>query len=492
MRPMLKKAARLMHEGSLAMAELEHNGVRVDMRYLDSQIKGVGREMKEYESKLTGDKIWREWKKMFGDKSKLGSKEQLGKVIFEKMGYARKKGQAKKVKSENGDYQSKREGKNDENAFGDCDLPFVKDYFKWQKLIKLKTTYLEGIMREQVDGRIHPFFNLHKTITYRSSSNMVNWQNVPVRNKKIAEIIRRCYIPEPGEHFVEIDYAQQEVRVAACHCKDRRLIAYINDPKTDMHRDMAMKMFMLTEKEVGMLRKTDSDVRDFSKNRFVFPEFYGSTYFQCAPALWSGVLKGTATIGEGGPTLIDHLKAKGIKSLGDCEAGASLKNGTFVAQVQKAEKFMWETTFHEYTSWKLAQYDEYLRKGFFDLFTGFRVEALLARNDVLNYRIQGDAFLCLLQAMVWILQDIKKYKMRARMVGEIHDSHQASVHPKWIQDYLSLCKEIMVDRLRKEWDWIIVPLDTESEVAAIDESWGSKKVWSLSGGRWSLPTAKVA
>ena len=75
-------------------------------------------------------------------------------------------------------------------GYFDFKAKFVKRYLKIKKLKKARSTYLRGILRETVDGFIHPFFNLNLVITYRSSSDHPNFQNIPVRNAEIKKPLR--------------------------------------------------------------------------------------------------------------------------------------------------------------------------------------------------------------------------------------------------------------------------------------------------------------
>ena len=50
-----------------------------------------------------------------------------------------------------------------------------------RKLKKVRDTYLDAFLREQVDGYLHPFFSLHTVKTFRSSSERINFQNIPKR-----------------------------------------------------------------------------------------------------------------------------------------------------------------------------------------------------------------------------------------------------------------------------------------------------------------------
>lgn len=479
MKATTRDANKLLLEGSLALSEIESNGVRVDMSYLEAQIQSAEFKIKEMQAELRRDRIYREWKKLYGDKTKLGSKEQLAKVIFDVMGHERPKGTSKKHRNEDGS-AIKRESKYNAEVFQDVDEPFVKTYFRCEKWKKLKGTYLEGIRREAVLGDndcwfVHPFYHLHKVISYRSSCSQPNFQNVIARNAELSKIIRSCYIPRKGNHLGENDYGTQEVRISACYNGDPVLISYIKDKSKDMHRDMAAKLFGFKTK--WMIENADwakKRVRDWAKNRFVFPQFYGQVHFECAKALWRGVMGGDTL--PDGTNILDHLKKQGIKELGDCEPGAELRSGTFVKRVKEVEDFLWNETFTAYTAWKNRWYAEYLRKGYFNLFTGFRISGLFKRNDVLNYSIQGDAFLCLLQALVWILKATHKYKMKTLIVGEIHDSFQFDGPGSEFQDFLDLSYEIMVSKMMKSRPWITVPLEVEMEVCPQDKPWVDKKV----------------
>jgi hypothetical protein len=47
-------------------------------------------------------------------------------------------------------------------------------------------------------------------------------------------------------------------------------------------------------------------------------------------------------------------------------------------------------------------------------------------------------------------------------------------HPRETEDVIALAREIMCKRIMKHWDWIIVPLVADAEVAPINGSWHDK------------------
>ena len=70
-------------------------------------------------------------------------------------------------------------------------------------------------------------------------------------------------------------------------------------------------------------------------------------------------------------------------------------------------------------------------------------------------------------------------KWKTKIVGQIHDSIVADVHKSELKDFLHLCRRIMIDDLRKEWKWIIVPLEIEAEVG--ETNWFDKKEVDIDG-----------
>jgi hypothetical protein len=46
---------------------------------------------------------------------------------------------------------------------------------------------------------------------------------------------------------------------------------------------------------------------------------------------------------------------------------------------------------------------------------------------------------------------------------------------KLLDDFLGLAQEVMVNKLRKHWDWILVPLEVEAEVSPVDGNWHQKE-----------------
>jgi DNA polymerase-1 len=480
-------AYRLLAEGAIALARVEENGVRVDRDYLLSAIQKTEARVADITKELQGKKLYARWRREFGEKTNLGSREQLAHMVFTVMGY-----EAKAYTTGGDTGFGKVRAKADKTAFEEIDNKFVKALLKIEQLKKAKSTYLEGIKTELVEHSrgnfyVHPSYMLNTVRSYRSSCNSPNFQNIPVRDPDLGDLIRRCYIPSEGFQLVELDFAQLEVRIIACHSKDRKLVEYIVDDK-DMHGDMACALFMLKPEQVN--KKV---VRHAAKNMFVFPEFYGSVAPQCAADLWKGMRLSNAKVEGTETTVIDWLVSKGITERGKCEVGEEPEAGTFEAHVKKIEEKFWSNKmFAETLEWKRQAYRQYLNEGGFWLKTGFRVNGFHKRNDVTNYPIQGASFHLLLWSLIELQKWLDRKKMRSKIVGQIHDCLVLDVWPAERDEVIYKARQIMTEKVVKHWDWAtVVPLQIEAEVCEVGAPWGTKKEWIDDGSKWIPKPKKV-
>lgn len=478
LKPVTPEAYKLLHDGLIALSQVEANGIRIDLPRLKKNRRRVQRRAKQLETELREDEVYAKWRKRFRAKTNLSSRTQLGEVLFGVMGIPVV------------DTTATGRPKADDEVLESLKLPFTAKYLELEKLKKIDRTFLAGIEKETVDGWLHAFFNLHTVRTMRGSSDSPNFQNFPIRDPYAGKLIRSCFIADDEDYvLVEIDFSGIEVRVAACYHKDPVMLRYIEDPTKDMHRDMAAQCYCCKAEQVTKL------MRYCAKNMFVFPQFYGSFFRECALNLWNAIDNHHLEI-EGVPVK-EWLRKKGIKGLGDCvsrysngEVISFMKDrtslgsgsgkiettkGSFFEHIRKVEDDFWNRRFGVYSKWKKRWYSRYLEHGGFNTLTGFLLEGHFSRNDVINYPVQGSAFHCLLWSLIHIQRIMNKRRMKSKIVGQIHDSIVASVHVKELQDYIALARHIMTDRLRKHWDWIITPIDIEVEVAPAGGSWFDKK-----------------
>jgi len=436
----------LLHEGVLALSRVEQNGIHLDLAYCLEQERILTQRIDYLENRVNDDKIIRTWRKIFGKKFNLDSDDQLAFVLFDKLGYE------PKSKTETGKPSTS------EDSLMSLKIPVVTDLITIRRLKKTRATYLGGFIREQVDGVLHPFFDLNTTDTFRSSSSRPNFQNIPVRIKRIKKITRRAIIPSPGNMLMEVDYSGAEVRNSACMHKDPVMIRYIEDPTTDMHRDMAMEIYL-----IDALAAKLKPIRDASKNKFVFPEFYGSYYEQCARDLWEVIEAWDLRLPDG-TSMKDHLRSKGIRTL-----------ERFTKHLKKVEDDFWGKRFKVYSEWKDRHVAEYHKNGYFITATGFRCGGVMSRNQSINYPIQGPAFHWLLWSLIQMDKEIRSRGLKTKIIGQIHDSIVLDVPPDEYEKVADLLRGIMTHRIREHWDWIIVPLEIDIEITRPDGSWYTKR-----------------
>lgn len=455
-----KDAYKLFHEGSIAFSQIEATGMRVDVNYLNEAMASTADEISGMESKLKASKIYKQWRKRYRSKTNLGSREQLGEIIFNVMEYPCT------------DRTKMGKPKTDGNALESVDIPFVKKYLRMEKIKKARGTYLNGILRElKRNGRsdlIHPVFNLHTTLSYRSSSDTPNFQNIPIRDPEISKLIRQAFIPRKHHHIVELDYERIEVHGAAWYCHDPVLIEYLNDDTKDMHRDMAQECYLLPEKEVS------KDTRYCGKNKFVFPQFYNDWYINCARNLWNAIHQMDLETTSGIP-LKRWLRKKEIRELGSLDPKDRAKKGTFVHHIKTVEHAFWYDKFNVYRKWKDQWWNDYCEIGRFEMLSGFEEIGFLTRNQVCNIAVQGTASHCLLWSLIRIMKLLKKYNMGSFILGPIHDSLVCDVLKRELKDFIDICREVMTDDLMDHWKWITTPMKIEAEVAPLDKSWYEKK-----------------
>lgn len=263
--------------------------------------------------------------------------------------------------------------------------------------------------------------------------------------------IRSCFIPRDGHVLVEIDYGALEFRVCACFWKDEAMIAYASDPSLDVHRDMAAECFGVP---IGEVTK---EARFYAKNNFVFPTLYGSYYANTSKNLWT-VMETHNLVNASGIPLKRCLQDRGIT------------RRNYEDHVRNVEE-TFQGRFPQWTERKELWWDRYIRTGQFQLLTGFLVEGVYSRNNLMNYPIQGPAF----HILLWSLIRLVKWcsKRRTRIVGQIHDSIVADVHRDELDEYLKEAKRVMTQDVREAWKWIVTPLEIEAEVA--EDNWFNKR-----------------
>jgi DNA polymerase-1 len=206
--------------------DMEIEGIKVDPEYLrllleraDSQIVKLGAEIFE----------------LCGERFNLNSPIQMGVVLFEHMGLKSARMTAKK-----GSYST------DEATLTDLidAHPAIAKILDYRELYKLRSTYLEPLMRlglDERDSRVHTNFLQTGTATGRLSSRDPNLQNIPVRTE-LGRAVRSAFVAREGYKLVGLDYSQIELRLLAHFSGDEALVGAFLEDK-DIHLETAVKLF---------------------------------------------------------------------------------------------------------------------------------------------------------------------------------------------------------------------------------------------------------
>ena len=113
-------------------------------------------------------------------------------------------------------------------------VPLLLD---WAECKKMKSTYVDGLLEQMNNGRLHPNFHLHRTSTGRLSSSAPNLQNIP-RDSSVRGLFRA----DPGCTLLVADYDQIELRVMAMFSRDPNMMD-IFTKNTDIHAGAAALVF---------------------------------------------------------------------------------------------------------------------------------------------------------------------------------------------------------------------------------------------------------
>lgn len=433
----------LFLDGAKLFADMEKAGFGIIDGYFEEKNSELNKLIKEKRKLIMSTDEVAKYRKKFKRPFRLNSDDDLYKMIYHVLDVEINK-RTKKGK-----------GSTDAEVLIGLEKQgstWAKEYLEYTRLCTAQDTFVSQMLRETDDfNRMHPFYHLFTTRTGRSSSSNPNWQNLPKRNKFIKKLIRSgITAPFKNHRFCEADYGSLEVRIAACYTKDPKLIGYILDPSTDMHRDTAVQLFFVPSDLVSDV------VRFYAKNGFVFANFYGASPKSCARNLWKIIPE---LFDNDGKPISEYLEENDIYEYADFENHI----------IDVADKF-WKK-FKVFRKWQYETIDEYHERGFIQNKFGFMRRGFIGRNEIINTNIQGSAFQCLLWSAINVNKKLKEEAFRSRVIGQIHDSLITSIHPKEFTDVTHIIKYTMEDKLRERFPWIIVPMIAEFEASEPGGSW---------------------
>ena len=225
------------------LADMQYNGIYADK----TELIKFGETLKKEIEKLTNN-IY----ELAGEEFNINSPKQLGIILFEKLklpvikknknGYSTDVDVLEKLKKEN---------------------PIVEKVLEYRQLVKLNSTYVEGLIPfiNEKDNKIHSCFHQTVTATGRISSTEPNLQNIPTRFE-LGKQIRKVFKPKEGCLFIDADYSQIELRVFAHISDDESMINAFNNNE-DIHRQTASKVFNTPIDEVSSKQRSDAKAVNF-------------------------------------------------------------------------------------------------------------------------------------------------------------------------------------------------------------------------------------
>jgi DNA polymerase-1 len=371
------------------LADIEKEGVRIDMDTLINYSKELEIEIRKFEQNVY---------EKCGVTFNLASPKQLGEVLFDKLCLDPK---AKKTKT--GQYQTGEDvlmalsGKSD----------VVKDILDFRQLQKLKSTYVDALplLVNPKTGRVHTSYNQAVAATGRLSSNNPNLQNIPIRTERGREV-RKAFIPRDENHvLLSADYSQIELRIIADISKEENMLYAFNNG-IDIHTATAARVYGISIEEVTSTQRRNAKAVNFGI-------IYGQSAFGLSQNL--GIPRKEAA------EIIEQYFAQypGIKRYMADTMNFARENG-FVETILGRRRYLRDINSANQTV-----------RGF-------------AERNAINAPIQGSAADMIKVAMINIHKDIQERGLQSKMTMQVHDELVFDV----LKTEVDVMKEIITHRMR--------------------------------------------
>ena len=221
---------------------MELEGVRLNTERLREITARVREEVRTLELE-----IWRIAETEFV----IGSPQQLGEILFEKLGLSRKRRGKTGFSTDARVLQAIR----DEHEI----IPLIE---RWRELNQLDKTYF-SVLPQLVDerSRIHTTFLQAAATTGRLASTNPNMQNVPIRTE-LGREIRGCFDAAPGNVLLSADYEQVELRVLA-HIADEPVLKEIFVRGEDVHTATASAIFKTPPEQLDLGQRSKAKMVNY-------------------------------------------------------------------------------------------------------------------------------------------------------------------------------------------------------------------------------------
>ena len=392
------------------LASMEYYGFKLDT----DELKKLGNEYDEEINSLISE-IY----SLADMEFNINSPKQLGEILFDKLSLP----VIKKTKTGYSTDAEVLDKLKDQH-------PIVDKVLRYRQIVKLKSTYIDGLLTliNKETNRVHSSFNQTITTTGRISSTEPNLQNIPIRTDD-GRKIRKAFIAENKDYvLVDADYSQIELRVLAHISNDPKLIeAFVNNE--DIHRKTASEVFGVSKDEVT------SEMRSRAK------------------AVNFGIVYGISDYGLSRDLNISRKEAKEY-------IDNYLKNYKMVKEYMEniveegKDKGYVETILHR------RRYIPELRA------KNFNIKSF-GERIAMNTPIQGSAADIIKMAMVKVYNELKKRKLKSRLILQIHDELIIETHKDETEEIKDIMKNIMENSTK-----LNVPLIVDLEAG---DSWYDTK-----------------
>lgn len=353
------------------LSDMEYRGFKVNT-------EGLEQFSKKLDEKIAAsmDAVYT----LAGEQFNINSPKQLGVILFEKLGLPVLK-KTKTGYSTDAEVLEQLASKHE----------IVSGILEFRQLVKLKSTYAEGLLHvvNPADGRIHSSFNQTVTATGRISSTEPNLQNIPIKLEMGREI-RKVFVPENEEFLLsDADYSQIELRVLSHITGDENMIAAFRNNE-DIHTATASGVFNVPREQVTPLLRSRAKAVNFGI-------VYGIGDFSLAKDI--GITRKEAR------EYIDGYLERypGVKNY----MHETVENGRRNGYVE--------------TMFKRRRYLPELKSSNFNMRSfGERV--------AMNMPIQGSAADIIKIAMVKVYKELGEHNMKSRLILQVHDELIIETH----------------------------------------------------------------
>ena len=316
----------------------------------------------------------------------LASPKQLGHVLFDQL-----KIDDKPAKTPSGQYAT------NEGILTQLTKrhPIVAEVLHHRTIKKLKSTYVDVLPTFlEKDRRIHTSFQQGFVATGRLSSKNPNVQNMPLRTEQ-GRTIRKAFVPGHEDNLLmSADYSQIELRIMALFSQDASMLEAFA-AKKDIHTMTATQIFNVAEEAVT------KDMRQKAK-MVNFGIIYGISAFGLAQRL-------KIPRHEAGDIITSYFENfPQVKKYMNQIIEKAREQG-FVRTFLGRKRFLPDINAKNATM-----------RGF-------------AERNAINMPIQGTAAELIQHAMIAIDSWLKKTKLQAHMLLQVHDELVFEVHKTAVQ-----------------------------------------------------------